>query len=153
MVWSFPLRPLHPTTGGEEDHSIHTLGTPYIHSIYALYIQSIQTLYISIFSIYTYYILFPLPHNIPPPQGGGGVPRPLGGGGGRGRYWCIYVCLSCAWISHHFWLKLACSPWIWPEESAPETSRLRCQAKKATLRWHLPMQAGIEKQSFNFWSL
>ena len=73
--------PTPPQGGG--NHSIDTLGTPYIHSIYNLY-----WLYTS---LYTYYILFPFPHNIPPPQGGGGYQDHWGWGRGGGRYWCIYI--------------------------------------------------------------
>ena len=82
MVWSPPSGPRTPPKGGRGPfytHSRHTLYTFYIRSIYNLY-----RLYTSLYSLYTYYILFPLPHNIPPPQGGGGVPRPLGGVKGGG---------------------------------------------------------------------
>ena len=80
-----PSGPPSQPQGGREPfytHSRHTLYTFYIHSIYNRY-----WLYTS---LYTYYILFPLPHNIPPPQGGGGYQDHWGGGRGGGRYWCTY---------------------------------------------------------------
>ena len=90
-----------PTTGGGREpfytHSRHTLYTFYIHSIYNLY-----WLYTS---LYTYYILFPFPHNIPPPQGGEGYHDHWGGGRGgvAGTAAHIYIYLSICMTSTIAW--------------------------------------------------
>ena len=79
-----------PPQGERENLSftlcIHPTHTLYIHCLYihsTFYIHCYLSARLLYFVI-TYYILFPLPHNIPPPQGGRGVPWPLGGFGGGG---------------------------------------------------------------------
>ena len=78
MVWSPPSGP-HPTTGGRGPFYTHSRHTLYniMYILYTIFTDSIH-LYTS---LYTYYILFPLPHNIPPPQGGGGYQDHEGGRG------------------------------------------------------------------------
>ena len=98
----FPPSTQHtPTTGGEGElifqhayyilSSLTTSCSP-LHTTYPHHRGGKGT-YLSARSLYfviTYYILFALPHNIPPPQGGRGGTMTIGGGRGGWRGWRIY---------------------------------------------------------------
>ena len=84
--WYGPLRPPQPTTGGGGNHSIHTLGTPYIHSIYTPYTFYTDSIHLYTLTTSCSPFLTTYPHH----WGEGGT-KTIGGGGGGGRYWCIYI--------------------------------------------------------------